>query len=107
MSTSELGAVLADAAAGCSSFLAAPAGAFLGCTKRSFLRTEHQVLMASGARSRSDLKGKQQNRDAHLGDHDDHKVLIADLVVFERSIILKHLDARILSSAIVHNLSRC
>ena len=29
--TSELGAVLVEAAAGCSSFLAAPAGAFLGC----------------------------------------------------------------------------
>ena len=34
-STSELGAALAEAAAGCSSFLAAPAGAFLGCNTAS------------------------------------------------------------------------
>ncbi len=35
LSTSELGAALAEAAAGCSSFLAAPAGAFLGCNTAS------------------------------------------------------------------------
>ena len=36
--TSEVGAALAEAAAGCSSFLAAPAGAFLGCMKANFMR---------------------------------------------------------------------
>ena len=30
---------------------------------------------------------------AHLGDHDDYKIFIADLVIPERGVILEHLYA--------------